>query len=255
MRDKSTVFNYREMPFCGKILRKRDHGGIQSFLGFWRCNTYWEGPLALEQAAQGCSWPKGMDHDIFLPDWPPGCVSSFWLHWLWHGSAWLTSELPGISRTFRCIVCQVWERAPWGVVSVVQGCLSLREESFPEDSCGERNMGAICSSSLWRDLLVLLRILSSHERASPSVSRKHRAAICFYDFLILRGGLPTPRDPLTGSHLCLSMFSTEVIFPICGCFERIHDNTWLCSSVFPGMAFLQEISLQSRNSENCPWGT
>lgn len=22
--------------------------------------------MALEQAAQGCSWPKGMDHDVFL---------------------------------------------------------------------------------------------------------------------------------------------------------------------------------------------
>lgn len=79
--------------------------------------------------------------------------------------------------------------------------------------------------------------------------------MCFCDFLILRAGLPTPRDPFTGQHVCHSMFSTEVIFPLCGCFERINDTTWLCSSVFPGMAFLQEISLQSRNSENCPRGT
>lgn len=56
--------------------------------------------MALEQAAQGCSWPKGMDHDIFLPDWPPGCVSlllaSLALAWL----------------------CLAYLRAPWNLLYI-----------------------------------------------------------------------------------------------------------------------------------------
>lgn len=69
--------------------------------------------MALEQAAQGCSWPKAWTMTSFFLTGLLGVCPFFWLHWLWHGSAWLTSELPGISCTFRCIVCQVWERAPW----------------------------------------------------------------------------------------------------------------------------------------------
>lgn len=66
--------------------------------------------------------------------------------------------------------------------------------------------------------------------------------LCFYGFLSHKGWTSNTRNPFTGSHLYLSMFSTEVILPLGRCFET---TTWLCSSMFLGTVFLQEICLQS----------
>lgn len=93
--------------------------------------------MALERTAQGCSWPQRMYPDVFR----------LRLYWLWHGSAWFTSELRRISCTFRCIVCQVWEKIPLGVFFMEQGFLSLREESFPEDSCGGWNTQGLAAAA------------------------------------------------------------------------------------------------------------